>query len=58
MIDQKLMVHTRLQFELTAKIIIAVDLMQRKYKPLTAVPLMILDRKSSRQSYRARLELQ
>ena len=31
----QVMVHTRLQLELTVKIIITVDLMQRKYKVLT-----------------------
>ena len=50
--------HTRLQLELTVKIIITVDLMQRKYKVLTVVPHMILDAKFTRQSYRARQELQ
>ena len=55
---QEVMAHTRLQLELTVKIIMAVDVMQRNYKTLTVVPHMILDISFSRQSYRARLELQ
>ena len=48
---QEVVVHTRLQLELTVKIIITVDLMQRKYKVLSAAPHMILDPKFTRQSY-------
>ena len=55
---QEVMAHTRLQLELTVKIIVTVDVMQRNYKTLIVVPRMILDARFTMQSFRARQEPQ